>query len=221
MHTDTKRPSRGLLLGILMVLTTAGAALATATKVTIRFNPPDKTTCTETVKKATTTEMAGKRLTMVREIVTRRAFHKTAAGFEMVETPVSSKATENGKALPMKGGDALNGKPLTYVFDKAGKLQTIRGLGFLAKLINADLAKQKGGKQAKKVTEADLRNDAIATWKAQTGAMVGASVTVGETRITVDPISLPRRTDRPGHLRRPSGHDEAECVWASLPSDSY
>ncbi len=171
---------------VLLLLLAATMAWAGAAVVKIKFNPPDGTAYTETLTLTRTLERMGKRKVLEGQTVTKRKYAKTADGFAMVATRVSSRVTEDGVIVSDK--DDLAGTSVTYDFDAAGKLKGIRGFDMILPKILASLPKE----QADKVTEDMLQQQAAAEWKGRYGQFDGFSDIVGEPRVGVEPFPSPR-----------------------------
>ncbi len=203
--------ARFRLLWIASILLFAGTvALAGAAVVTIKFNPPDGTTYTETFKLTRTLERGVQRKVLEGQTVTNRKFAKTADGFSMVATRVSSQISEDGTIVSEK--DSLAGVSVTYDFDPAGKLKIVRGFDTVLPKIQASLPKE----QADKVTEKLLQEQAMAEWNGRYGQFDGFSALLGEPRVDVEPFPSPRGKALPVYgVRRvtskPNVHGHA-CV---------
>lgn len=166
----------------------AGTALAGAVaRVTFHFNPPDKTAYTETATVSQVADLGKGKVTQQAETVTRRVFAKTSNGFRMTATRVSSRITHDGKTVPDPLGEKMKGASVSYEFDSAGKLKTIRGYDEVAKRMRAVLPKE----EAAQFTEEALRRQTMSEWAARFGHLVGTTLALKSLRIGVEPYPSP------------------------------
>ncbi|MHB9130097.1 MAG: DUF6263 family protein [Armatimonadota bacterium] len=147
-------------------------------QITFKFNPPNGATFIQT-ETATQTRVSGKeKQTQTTVTKTRMVFKKTAKGYTLTQTPISSSITIGGKTTSAKKLNA----PVTYVLAANGKVLTVSGFEKEAQAMGAKLPikdKKKRSEFVKGVI-AGKTAQAKVLWETFVGKYIGKTVKVGD-----------------------------------------
>lgn len=179
------------LVGAMLVLRLGSMSLAAeGQRPTFTYNPPDGTTCLQTVVTSQTFDFgAGRKRTTREEMRLRTLIRKSATGYREATTCLSIR--ELGHTGRADGGEnpvarALERTTLTYQLDAKGHLISVSGLDVLLKRVRAALPRDTAAGGAQTFAREKLLANERADWERSVEQFVGRPAAVGEAWLCLE-----------------------------------
>jgi hypothetical protein len=175
----------------LFAMTTSSVAGETI----FRFNPPDATAFTLSIKTTKSTSMGPM---MGRsedgELVTKYTISRTADGYRMTGNSVSHTMIRDGNKTENPVMALLKDVPITTNMDKNGRAVSVTGYDKFIEKMNENLPPEAVKQMAPMFNEESMSKNVMTEWNGRIGNLVGRSCLVGETWIVSDEIEMPGRS---------------------------
>jgi hypothetical protein len=157
---------------------------------TFRFNPPDGTTCLETITGTQTLDFGeGRAITRETELRQQMAVKRTPKGYEITNECVSVRTqNSSGKRddLQERLMDLFRGAPLTYEVDQGGGLVNVAGLDVIAQRAKALFPPEVLAMAGKRLDKEALLARERADWNDSATKLIGRRAAVGEAWVEVE-----------------------------------